>query len=120
MSDCIEHQGYAPRGYGRRSARHGTVLVHRQEWIEANGPIPEGMELHHLCGNKLCHNLDHLEPVSHAGNMAYERVVLASVVADIRAHKELHGFRDQELADFYGISRSYVNKLTNGVVRGGQ
>jgi len=33
------------------------------------GPIPDGMELDHLCRNPACANVMHLEPVTHEKNM---------------------------------------------------
>lgn len=32
------------------------------------GPVPEGLELNHLCRNRLCVNPDHLEPVTRRVN----------------------------------------------------
>jgi hypothetical protein len=37
------------------------------EW--ANGPVPEGLELDHLCRRSLCVNPAHLEAVTHAENI---------------------------------------------------
>lgn len=34
------------------------------------GPIPVGLDLDHLCRNKVCVNPDHVEPVTRAENMA--------------------------------------------------
>ncbi len=33
------------------------------------GPVPEGLELDHLCCNRWCYNPDHVEPVTHAENI---------------------------------------------------
>jgi hypothetical protein len=46
------------------------VLVHRWFYEQANGPIPDGLELDHLCRNPRCCNPAHLEAVTHAENMA--------------------------------------------------
>ena len=37
-------------------------------WERERGPIPEGLQLDHLCGVPSCVNLDHLEPVTGAEN----------------------------------------------------
>jgi len=43
--------------------------AHRVSYEFFVGPIPEGLEIDHLCHNTLCINPDHLEPVTHAENM---------------------------------------------------
>lgn len=45
-------------GYGG----HGSGRAHRVAWELLVGAIPEGHDLHHLCGNRLCVNPEHLEP----------------------------------------------------------
>jgi len=35
-------------------------MYHRHKWEEANGTIPEGYEIDHMCKNRACCNLDHL------------------------------------------------------------
>lgn len=42
--------------------------VHRVVWEGTYGPIPDGMEIDHLCRTRLCANPDHLEVVAHAEN----------------------------------------------------
>ena len=43
--------------------------AHRLLYEERVGPIPEGLELDHLCKNPACVRPDHLEPVIHAENI---------------------------------------------------
>jgi hypothetical protein len=58
-------------GYAQVSAKGGrtTVKVHRLMYELLVGPIPEGMQIDHLCRNRGCVRPDHLEPVSHAENV---------------------------------------------------
>jgi hypothetical protein len=51
------------------------MLAHRYTWIKANGPIPEGMVVMHLCDNRGCINIDHLAVGTQGDNlrMAYQR-----------------------------------------------
>ena len=73
MSECVETTatsffrggyGVAPRGAGDGSRR-----AHRVAWFEANGPIPDGMEVCHSCDNPPCENVDHLFLGTHRENM---------------------------------------------------
>jgi hypothetical protein len=41
-------------------------MAHRFAYELYAGPIPEGMELHHTCGTRLCVNPGHLEVVTRA------------------------------------------------------
>lgn len=57
-------------GYGLFSRRPGTTMMaHRYAYLTTVGPIPEGLELDHLCRVRLCVRSEHLEPVTHAENM---------------------------------------------------
>lgn len=48
---------------------HTCTAAHRVAYIAICGPIPQGLELDHLCENKLCVNPDHLEAVTHRENV---------------------------------------------------
>ena len=59
----------SPNGYGRTSIEGRTKYAHRVAYELLVGPVPEGLDLDHLCRNTRCVNPDHLEPVTHAENM---------------------------------------------------
>lgn len=65
VGDCWEWMGLRqPEGYGRTSRLGVPVYAHRFSWTVLVGEIPAGMQLDHLCRNRLCVNPDHLEPVT--------------------------------------------------------
>lgn len=47
-----------------------TREAHRHAYVVLVGDVPEGMELDHRCRNRTCCNPAHLEPVTHAENLA--------------------------------------------------
>lgn len=55
--------------YGRVRWEGSAALAHKVIWELLVGPVPEGLELDHLCRNPPCVNPDHLEPVTHAENI---------------------------------------------------
>ena len=57
-------------------------LAHRIAYEAANGPIPEGMVLDHLCRSRNCVNPDHLEVVTHAENQRRGRRASGLQVGD--------------------------------------
>lgn len=74
----IERTGYAVVNIGRRSVR-----VHRLS-VEASWGMELGSQtVHHKCAVRSCVNPDHLEPITHAGNMG-EMLARRAYVARIR------------------------------------
>lgn len=56
-------------GYGRLTVGGRTSqLAHVVSFVRVRGPVPEGLELDHLCENPSCINPDHLDPVTHKVN----------------------------------------------------
>lgn len=69
-SKCWLWQGYLEKnGYGRLSVGHKRQWAHIHFYNLIVGPVPDGLELDHLCRNHACVNPAHLEPVTHKENM---------------------------------------------------
>lgn len=67
----------------KNSSGYGVLCIdkldrrsHILSWTWENGPVPEGLELDHLCRNRACVRPSHLEAVTHKVNM--ERGALAT------------------------------------------
>lgn len=56
-------------GYGQFWTGRRIAAAHRIAYEEFVGPIPEGLQLDHLCRNRGCVNPAHLEPVTCRENL---------------------------------------------------
>ena len=59
----VASHGYAQIGWSRTSGR-GMTTAHRAAWVHANGQIPDGMTIDHMCKNRRCVNVKHLRVLS--------------------------------------------------------
>lgn len=67
---CVNWLAYvSEQGYGTFSFRKKVVKAHRWIYELEMGPIPEGTEIDHLCRNRACVNVNHLEAVTHQENV---------------------------------------------------
>lgn len=87
FSGCWVWLGATSRGYGNIYIGGGRTgyneRVHRVAFEIANGPIPEGLQLDHLCRVPGCWNPAHLEAVSAAVN-TQRRVITEFYRAELR------------------------------------
>lgn len=56
-------------GYGLLSVGDRLRPAHLIAYELAKGPVPEGLELDHLCRVRSCINPNHLEPITHRENV---------------------------------------------------
>lgn len=62
---CLEWQGSRmPNGYGRTYFRGRGEYVHRIAYLLTRGDIRAGLSIDHLCRNRACMNVDHMELVT--------------------------------------------------------
>lgn len=66
---CWEWMASTDGRYGVMRVNKRLHKAHRVSYDFLVGPVPEGMELDHLCANTLCVRPDHLEPVTHSENL---------------------------------------------------
>ncbi|AKY03535.1 HNH endonuclease [Streptomyces phage Hydra] len=69
-SGCWEWAAYRDRhGYGAFYWEGKDRRAHRVSFSVLSRPIPDGMEIDHLCRNRSCVNPAHLEPVTQTENI---------------------------------------------------
>jgi len=60
----IWKSGVFKTGYGEFSLNNKPFLAHRISYQILVGDIPKAKELHHICNNRLCVNINHLQVVT--------------------------------------------------------
>ncbi|MBA4019174.1 MAG: HNH endonuclease [Pirellula sp.] len=83
--------GKVAGGYGhitfRRDGKQVDQLAHRLAYQLLVGPIPEGLEIDHLCRNRACVNPEHMEAVTSRVNTLRGNTRAAANLAKTHCHR---------------------------------
>jgi len=104
----------SPEGYGRFSLGRQPRYAHRVAWAMIVGLPPVGLDLDHLCRNRLCVNPEHLEVVTRSVNLKRGAVARGRVTQCHRGHP-------YDKANTYVNARGHIEcricRLANQVAR---
>lgn len=92
--------------YGNTRYQRRGIGAHRLAWILFRGPIPEGMQIDHLCRVTRCVNPLHLEPVTQRENIMRSPVAIAAVNARKTHCKRGHEFTPENTIVHCGGKRA--------------
>ena len=80
-----------PHGYGRFNDGTRMVFAHRWAYEHANGPIPDGLYVDHICHTRSCVNVEHLRLVTRKQNQENLSGVASDNTSGYRGVYQLKG-----------------------------
>jgi len=117
VTPCHIYQGQITKqGYPRRESNHGTVLVHRQVYIDAHGPVPDGIDVHHRCEQTDCVRLDHLELWTRSQHIRSHRGITPEKYEAICDALRSGESSQAAIARRFGVSKSYIWELRRSLL----
>jgi hypothetical protein len=124
FDDCWKwNKGHDKYGYAqftwRYEGKQHNIKVHRLLWYLATGKLPEDVK--HLCNNKSCVNIHHLQGDTHFQNMqdAMNDGLLKRNHLSQDDVRQIHilrsqGFTQQAIASHLGTSHVQVSRILSG------
>lgn len=110
-------------GYGGIKCYGKNISTHRLAWILANGPIPDELQVQHLCNTRSCIAAHHLVIGTNEQNLKYmvecgrssrgERHGRAKLTeVDIAEIRQLAGTMLQKhIAELYGVDQTAISAI---------
>jgi len=122
-----KRDGYGRFGMGSRTDGSATMArAHRVAYQTLVGPLPEALEPDHLCRNRPCVNVSHLEAVTRSVNLQRSPLMGRDTKgekhgcaklkeSDIRAIRALRGrITVRALGLRYGVSFATISRIQRG------
>jgi len=121
----IAHNGYRVLNSPTIGGKRYSVMYHRLKYFLSTGDeqfLLEGMEIHHINGNRSDNFLSNLQVVSphshrshHSKGEEHNLVKLTEgEVRSIRVEYASGGVTQRELAAKYGVSRGHISDIASG------
>ncbi len=116
-------------GYGKFRYNSKQYSAHVFSYMINVGEIPDGHQINHLCGNKLCVRSSHVYLGTHEENMR-DKARLNEAPSgsdhwkskltwkDVREIREAYknGVKQQKLIDRYGVSSGNMSKIVHNQI----
>lgn len=98
-------------GYGAIHVGGKEQYVHRVIYELRHGKISTDLQIDHLCRNRACANIDHLEVVSQTENVRRGAATRLSL-SEVREIRKILRFKSQtDVAKVYGFSSSNISRI---------
>jgi hypothetical protein len=112
------------RGYAVFWDGYKPVRAHIWAYVQAHGPVPDGKEVTHSCGKRLCMRREHLVAKTHAENLADKirhgttgKKLDPGKVREIRALHE-GGMTQVAIAERFGVRQTLISMVVRRQVWG--
>lgn len=102
-------------GYPSIGKSYGNGLAHRFFYEQANGSVPDGLHLDHLCRTRACVNPEHLEAVTNAENCRRgANAKLDHQAAELIRRRLACGETGRSIARDFDVTESAISGIKRG------
>lgn len=122
-SSCYEWQGgLGTEGYGTFRIGRGMYKAHRVLFTILKQQVPLDKVINHLCSNRSCCNIFHLEICSSHRNTIYARDYENGIARQILSLDDVHTIKNlvssgktrKEVAQLYNVGYECIKDIMNG------